>query len=83
VVFHPDIVSAVEREIKAIGVETRRLVSGAGHDAQELASIAPSGMIFVRGQNEGVSHSPREFSLKEDCADGVQVMCRIACSLAV
>jgi N-carbamoyl-L-amino-acid hydrolase len=83
VVFHSDIVNAVEREIRALGIETHRLVSGAGHDAQELASISPSGMVFVRGQNEGVSHSPRELSLKEDCADGVDVLCRIAYGLAV
>jgi N-carbamoyl-L-amino-acid hydrolase len=82
VVFHADIVNAVEREITALGIPTRRIVSGAGHDAQELASIVPSGMVFVRGQNEGVSHSPREYSTKEDCTNGVQVMCRIACGLA-
>lgn len=82
VVFHPDIVNAVEREIVALEIPTRRIVSGAGHDAQELASIVPSGMVFVRGQNEGVSHSPREYSTKEDCTNGVQVMCRLACGLA-
>ena len=80
--FNTDIVDAVEREINEVGVVTRRLVSGAGHDAQELASIVPSGMVFVRGQNDGVSHSPREYSTKEDCGRGVQVMCRVACGLA-
>lgn len=82
VVFHPDIIDAVEREIGSLGVVTRKIVSGAGHDAQELASIVPSGMVFVRGQNDGVSHSPREYSTKEDCAKGVQVMCRVVCGLA-
>ena len=80
--FNAGIIDAVEREIGEIGVSTRRLVSGAGHDAQELASIVPSGMVFVRGQNDGVSHSPREYSTKEDCGRGVQVMCRVACGLA-
>ncbi len=80
--FHADVVNAVEREITALQIPTRRLVSGAGHDAQELASIVPSGMVFVRGQNDGVSHSPREYSTQEDCANGVQVMCRVVCGLA-
>lgn len=82
IVFNPTIVGAVEREITRRGIDTMRLVSGAGHDAQELGSITAAGMVFVRGQNDGVSHSPREYSTKEDCADGVQVMCSLACGLA-
>ena len=56
--------------------------SGAGHDAQEVASIYPAGMIFVPGQNEGVSHSPREYSTLEDCAAGVSVLTTLALKLA-
>jgi N-carbamoyl-L-amino-acid hydrolase len=80
--FHPDVIDAVEREIESMGITTRRIVSGAGHDAQEVSSLAPSGMVFVRGQNDGVSHSPREYSNKEDCIAGVQVMCRVAFGLS-
>lgn len=82
VVFNHSVVDAVEHEINEMGIRARRIVSGAGHDAQELASIAPSGMVFVRGQNEGVSHSPRELSTSEDCAAGVQALCRLAVGLA-
>jgi len=80
--FHKAIVDAVEEEITARGIETMRIVSGAGHDAQEVASIAPAGMIFVRGQNEGVSHSPREYSTIEDCAAGVSVLATLVLTLA-
>ena len=80
--FHKAIVDAVEDEIAERGIETMRIVSGAGHDAQEVASIAPAGMIFVRGQNEGVSHSPREYSTLEDCAAGVSVLATLTLKLA-
>jgi acetylornithine deacetylase/succinyl-diaminopimelate desuccinylase-like protein len=48
-------------------------MSGAGHDAQELAAIAPTGMIFVRGPRDGISHNPRDYSTLEDRAAGVAV----------
>ncbi len=56
------------------GHETIRLMSGAGHDAQEMAAICPTAMIFVRGQYDGISHNPREFSTPEDCAAGITVL---------
>jgi N-carbamoyl-L-amino-acid hydrolase len=49
------------------------MASGAGHDAQEMARIAPTGMIFVRSV-EGVSHSPKEFTRPEDMANGANVL---------
>jgi N-carbamoyl-L-amino-acid hydrolase len=47
--------------------------SGAGHDAQEVARIAPMGMIFVPSVG-AISHSPREFTKPEDVANGVDVL---------
>jgi len=47
--------------------------SGAGHDAQEVAHIAPMAMIFVPSVG-GISHSPREFTKAEDVASGVDVL---------
>jgi N-carbamoyl-L-amino-acid hydrolase len=47
--------------------------SGAGHDAQKLARICPTGMIFVPSV-AGVSHSPREFTHPEDVAHGGDVL---------
>ena len=49
------------------------LPSGAGHDAQAIASITPAAMIFVPSVN-GISHAPAEYSAPEDCANGAQVL---------
>jgi N-carbamoyl-L-amino-acid hydrolase len=50
-----------------------RMPSGAGHDAQMVAKIAPIGMIFVPSVG-GVSHSPKEFSRWQDCANGANAL---------
>ena len=47
--------------------------SGAGHDAQEMARIAPMGMIFVPSVG-GISHSPKEYSKPEDITHGADVL---------
>ncbi len=47
--------------------------SGAGHDAQDMAHIAPIGMIFVPSVG-GISHSPKEFTSAEDMANGASVL---------
>ena len=47
--------------------------SGAGHDAQEIARIAPVGMIFVPSV-DGISHSPKEFTRPQDMANGANVL---------
>ena len=47
--------------------------SGAGHDAQDMTRIAPTGMIFVPSV-DGVSHSPREFTEIRDIANGADVL---------
>ena len=49
------------------------LPSGAGHDAQAVANIAPVAMIFVPSV-DGISHSPEEYSTPQDCANGAQVL---------
>ncbi len=53
----------------------RLMPSGAGHDAQDIAHIAPIGMIFVPSEG-GISHSPREFTSAGDMANGVNVLLR-------
>jgi N-carbamoyl-L-amino-acid hydrolase len=47
--------------------------SGAGHDAQDMARIAPTGMIFTPSVG-GISHSPREYTRPEDLANGANVL---------
>lgn len=51
----------------------KRMPSGAGHDAQDLAKVTPTGMIFVPSVG-GISHSPKEFTRPEDMANGVNVL---------
>ena len=65
--------SAIEAAADGLGVRHERLPSGAGHDAQMMARLGPIGMIFVPSI-AGISHSPRESSRFEDCAQGASVL---------
>jgi len=56
-----------------LGLSCRSMPSGAGHDAQNMAKIAPAGMIFVPSRN-GISHSPLEYSSPEQVAKGASVL---------
>src|SRR6266850_3347701 len=58
---------------KELGLSTKLMPSGAGHDAQDMARLAPVGMIFVPSVG-GISHSPREFSRPADIANGANVL---------
>jgi N-carbamoyl-L-amino-acid hydrolase len=69
----PDVQRAIERAAASLRLETSRLPSGAGHDAPMMAQIAPMGMIFVPSVG-GISHSPRELTQWEDCANGANVL---------
>ncbi|MFJ9707240.1 M20 family metallo-hydrolase [Streptomyces sp. NPDC101234] len=64
------------------GLEHISLLSGAGHDAQEIAALCPTAMIFVRGEYDGISHNPREYSTPEACAHGVDVLATALLRLA-
>ena len=57
------------------------LPSGAGHDAQSLAAVTPSGMVFVPSSG-GVSHDPAEHTAWEDCVNGANVLLHAAVALA-
>jgi allantoate deiminase len=69
----PEIVRLLEDAARAQGVPTLIMVSGAGHDAQQMAAIARTAMIFVRSK-DGRSHTPDEFSSIEDIVDGIRVL---------
>jgi len=60
---------------KELGLSTLFMPSGAGHDAQDMAKIAPTGMIFIPSVG-GISHSPKEYSRPEDITNGVNVLLR-------
>jgi len=72
--FAESVQEALEKIASNLGYPTTRLMSGAGHDAQEMAAITPVAMVFVRGQYDGISHSPREYSTPEDCAAGITLL---------
>jgi beta-ureidopropionase / N-carbamoyl-L-amino-acid hydrolase len=80
--FAPKVRERVAAAAAARGLSHREIVSGAGHDAQEMARICPAGMIFVPGENEGISHNPREHSTEKQCQDGVNVLLDVLLSLA-
>ena len=66
----------IERVARELGLDTLRLPSGAGHDAQNVARHGiPTAMIFVRSK-DGVSHNPDEWTNWADCALGVEVLYR-------
>ena len=55
-----------ERAVQALGLPVFRMPSGAGHDAMKLHEIMPQAMLFVRGQNSGISHNPLESTTNND-----------------
>ena len=63
----------VDSSATSLGLSRMRMPSGAGHDAQEIARIAPMGMIFIPSIG-GISHSPKEFSTPEDIERGARVL---------
>jgi N-carbamoyl-L-amino-acid hydrolase len=63
----------IDESAKELKLTTKLMPSGAGHDAQDMARLAPVGMIFVPSVG-GISHSPREFSRPEDIANGANVL---------
>ena len=65
--------SLISDAARELGLSTKLMPSGAGHDAQDMARLGPVGMIFVPSV-AGISHSPREFSHPEDIANGANVL---------
>ena len=63
----------INSSAKGLGFTTKLMQSGAGHDAQEIALIAPVAMIFVPSVG-GISHSPKEFTKSIDMANGANVL---------
>jgi len=70
-----EVQDAVEGAADSLGLGSTRMPSGAGHDAQMMAQLSPMGMIFVPSIG-GISHSPKELTSWEDCANGANVLLR-------
>jgi N-carbamoyl-L-amino-acid hydrolase len=69
----PQMQAFIETAARELGLSTKLMPSGAGHDAQDMAQLGPVGMIFVPSVG-GISHSPREFSHPADIANGANVL---------
>jgi N-carbamoyl-L-amino-acid hydrolase len=79
--FDRRVVSLVERTAQHFGLSTMRLPSGAGHDAQMLARVCPTGMIFVASIG-GLSHNPAELTDAADLEAGANLLLHTLLALA-
>jgi beta-ureidopropionase / N-carbamoyl-L-amino-acid hydrolase len=69
----PRMRAVITASADALGLATRVMPSGAGHDAQAIAQLGPMGMIFIPSVG-GISHSPKEFSHPQDITNGANVL---------
>ncbi len=79
--FDPRVVGTIERLAEQHGLSSRRMPSGAGHDAQMFARVCPTGMIFVPSVN-GISHNVTEYTTPADIAAGANLLLHTLLELA-
>jgi N-carbamoyl-L-amino-acid hydrolase len=79
--FDAEVVATVETAARSVGARHRRLLSGAGHDAQHMATLCPTGMVFVPSIR-GKSHCEEEATDFDDIEHGANVLLRAALQLA-
>lgn len=79
--FDPRLVAVVEEAATSFGHKVKRMHSGAGHDAQMMATIAPTAMIFVPTR-DGKSHTPEEYASPQDIVAGANVLLAAALKVA-
>jgi N-carbamoyl-L-amino-acid hydrolase len=80
-VFDPDVVATIERSAAALALPHMRLPSGASHDANYMARVCPTGMIFVPCE-KGISHNEAENAQPSDLAAGARVLTAALLELA-
>ena len=71
--FDASLADEIEASAQRFGLSSRRMTSGAGHDAQMIARIAPAAMIFVPSRS-GISHNPREHTDDDQLIQGARVL---------
>ena len=71
-----------ERAVAALGLPPHTMPSGAGHDAMKLHELMPQAMLFVRGENAGISHNPLESSTSDDMQLAVEAFALLLENLA-
>lgn len=79
--FDPAMVARVEEAAHALGHRTKRMPSGAGHDAQMLARVCPAAMVFVPSAG-GISHNVQEHTQPSDIEAGANVLLHVLLGLA-
>jgi N-carbamoyl-L-amino-acid hydrolase len=73
----PEWQSRWEHALQALGLSVFKLPSGAGHDAMKLHEIMPQAMLFVRGENGGISHNPLESTTSDDMQLAVEAFAHV------
>ena len=68
----PDWQNYWEKAVNSVGLPIHKMPSGAGHDAMKIHEIMPQAMLFVRGENSGISHNPLESTTSDDIQLGVE-----------
>ena len=68
--------------MSSLGIPVHTMPSGAGHDAMKLHEVMPQAMLFVRGQNGGISHNPLESTTPEDMQLAIMAFTRLLDQLA-
>jgi N-carbamoyl-L-amino-acid hydrolase len=71
-----------EQAVTALGVPLHPMPSGAGHDAMKLHEVMPQAMLFVRGQNSGISHNPLESTTSDDMQLAVEAFMNLLTQLS-
>ena len=71
--FAEELIASVETSAAEFGLPTRRMISGAGHDAQMMSRLCPTAMVFIPSIG-GLSHNPAEFSTDADMVAGANVL---------
>jgi N-carbamoyl-L-amino-acid hydrolase len=81
VLFHHAVIDTVENLARQQSLSVMQMPSGAGHDAQMLARVCPSGMIFVPS-HKGISHNPAEYTDPDQLVDGANLLLHVMLQLA-
>ncbi len=79
--FEAAMVNAVESSARELGLSTQRVPSGAGHDAQMMATFCPATMVFIPSV-KGISHNVEEYSHDQDVENGANVLLKAVLGMA-
>lgn len=79
--FSTEVADLIEQKAKELGYSSKKMISGAGHDAQMMAAVCPTSMIFVPSVN-GISHNIEEFTKDEDLERGINTLLHVLLELS-